>query len=268
MLDYHIATCLIQIATPLPKDRCQNLTIAIAHFHTFISRCEDYTLSPTSRSRTPVDAAAFRAQQIADFKREKATRARIADLHERIARITATSGGGQDDDDDDDVEAVERELTLEEIALSLGTAVQDVSIARDEIKILENIPEPVVQETGKENSDDSRLDMKMPTAHSGPLISADGKPLRPFVITSSKRQEILDGVFRPGHNLPTMSLDEYLDAEFEKGNIISGGGAQPVVEPVELTEEAEEAAMYKARNWDDYKDDNPRGWGNKGFNRG
>lgn len=60
----------------------------------------------------------------------------------------------------------------------------------------------------------------------GPVLSKEGKPLRPFVLTSnkSKRQEFQEGVFRPGHNLPTMTLDEYLQAEFEQGNVITGGG--------------------------------------------
>lgn len=56
-----------------------------------------------------------------------------------------------------------------------------------------------------------------------PLLSADGKPLRPFTIVGN-REEIRKGVFRPGHNLPTMSIDEYLEEERRRGNIIEGGG--------------------------------------------
>jgi hypothetical protein len=47
-------------------------------------------------------------------------------------------------------------------------------------------------------------------------------PLRPFVITS-KRQELRDQVFRPGWALPTMTIDEYLQQEEERGNHIKGG---------------------------------------------
>jgi immunoglobulin-binding protein 1 len=49
------------------------------------------------------------------------------------------------------------------------------------------------------------------------------KPLRPFIITS-KREEIRQGVFRPGWRLPTMTIDEYLELERARGNIIEGGG--------------------------------------------
>ena len=49
------------------------------------------------------------------------------------------------------------------------------------------------------------------------------QPLRPFVITS-KREQLREGVFRPGWRLPTMSIDEYLEQERARGNIIEGGG--------------------------------------------
>jgi hypothetical protein len=49
------------------------------------------------------------------------------------------------------------------------------------------------------------------------------KPLRPFVISNRGREEIQKQVFRPGHNLPTMTIDEYLELERQRGNILSGG---------------------------------------------
>ena len=57
----------------------------------------------------------------------------------------------------------------------------------------------------------------------GPLLSVDGKPLKPFTILGS-REQIRKGVFRPSHNLPTMTIDEYLEEERRRGNIIEGGG--------------------------------------------
>ena len=55
-------------------------------------------------------------------------------------------------------------------------------------------------------------------------MSKDGKPLRPFTLVD-KRQQVKDGVFRPGHNLPTMTIDEYLQEERRRGGIIEGGGS-------------------------------------------
>ncbi|KAJ1752139.1 Type 2A phosphatase-associated protein 42, partial [Coemansia sp. RSA 1824] len=96
-----------------------------------------------------------------------------------------------------------------------------------------------------------------------------GQPTRPFVLTNN-RQMIKDQVFRPGWALPTMSVDEYLQQEQERGNIISGGGKEP--EPkAEIDDndyDALDAEVVKQREWDDFKDNNPRGAGNMGGNRG
>lgn len=80
----------------------------------------------------------------------------------------------------------------------------------------------------------------------GALMDARGRPLRPFTITSSSapgpaagsdsltgaatitqlnaRQRVREEVFRAGHRLPTMSIDDFLEEEERRGNIITGGG--------------------------------------------
>ena len=54
------------------------------------------------------------------------------------------------------------------------------------------------------------------------------QPLRPFTILpageSADRARLQGQVFGPGHRLPTMSIDEYLEIERERGNILTGGG--------------------------------------------
>jgi hypothetical protein len=97
----------------------------------------------------------------------------------------------------------------------------------------------------------------------GPLLSRDGKPLRPFTLTD-KRTELRQGVFRPDHNLPSMSIDEYLEEERKRGGIIEGGGEKSGIrpEPEEDDHEKMDAETLKQRAWDDWKDDNPKGAGN------
>lgn len=102
----------------------------------------------------------------------------------------------------------------------------------------------------------------------GPILSKSGVPLQPFVLTSGRTQ-LQQGVFRSGHNLPTMTIDEYLDEEKKRGGIIEGGGAQSGI-PKEVDEDDYEKAdeeTTKARHWDEYTEDNPRGSGNT-LNRG
>ena len=105
-------------------------------------------------------------------------------------------------------------------------------------------------------------------SNKGPLLSAQGKPLRPFTLLD-KRTQLQAGVFRPDHSLPTMSIDEYLEEERKRGGIIECGGPQSGIKP-EVDEddmEAADRATMKAREWDEYVEANPRGSGNTS-NRG
>jgi immunoglobulin-binding protein 1 len=102
----------------------------------------------------------------------------------------------------------------------------------------------------------------------GPLLSKDGKPLRPFTLIDN-RERMRQGVFRPDHSLPTMSIDEYLEEEKKRGGIIEGGGPQSEIRPEpdeDNIEKADEETM-KARAWDEFTEENPKGSGNT-LNRG
>lgn len=105
----------------------------------------------------------------------------------------------------------------------------------------------------------------------GPILSKDGKPLQPFTLlgSSNDRQKLRNGVFRPGHNLPMMSIDEYLAEEKRRGGIIEGGGEQSGIapEPDEDNFDRADLETMKAREWDEFKEENPRGSGNT-LNRG
>jgi immunoglobulin-binding protein 1 len=113
-----------------------------------------------------------------------------------------------------------------------------------------------------------RLDDPLPQGRrGGPLLSTSGKPLQPFTLTD-KRNQLRDGVFRPGHNLPTMSIDEYLEEERRRGGIIDGGGGNvPAPEIDEDNMALADAETMKAREWDEFKEANPKGSGNT-LNRG
>jgi len=102
----------------------------------------------------------------------------------------------------------------------------------------------------------------------GPLLSKEGKPLQPFTITD-KRSQLRQGVFRPGHTLPTMTIEEYLEEEKRRGGIIDGGGENQnrAAEPDEDNMELADQETMKARAWDEYTEANPKGSGNT-LNRG
>lgn len=75
----------------------------------------------------------------------------------------------------------------------------------------------------KDDGYNDKLDDMSGSIKGGVLLSKEGKPLRPFVLLD-KRQKLRNGVFRPSHNLPTMTIDEYLEEERARGGIIEDGG--------------------------------------------
>lgn len=96
--------------------------------------------------------------------------------------------------------------------------------------------------------------------------------IRPFVLTS-KREQFAEGVFRPDHALPTMSVDEYLTEEIRRGGIQvpqeeGGGTREERVKSGREEEDEEDREMEKRREWDEYTESHAKGSGNMGFNRG
>ncbi|XP_062148644.1 PP2A regulatory subunit TAP46 [Alnus glutinosa] len=96
---------------------------------------------------------------------------------------------------------------------------------------------------------------------------------------TSERQRMAAQVFQPSHRLPTMSIEEAGLTEMEMMNTWQERNAKLMEEAnsswykdnrkpprpgaEEEDDEDDDAAQEKARAWDDWKDDNPRGAGNK-----
>ncbi|WEW60951.1 Type 2A phosphatase-associated protein 42 [Emydomyces testavorans] len=228
---------------------------------------EKYLESPDSFSLAPLnDAAARRQVKINRFREE-------TELKQKLENQRPIE---KDDD-------VVRQLYLAEINLYIHQALQSLDMLSQELSMLKaaqrvesaHPPEPPRDARRADENNTSgysdRLDIGVSPGdreRGRPLLSTTGVPLQPFVLTS-RRAEIQRGVFRPGHNLPTMTIEEYLEEERKRGGIIEGGGEQSGA-PKEIDEDemdkADEETM-KARAWDEFKEENPRGSGNT-INRG
>ena len=175
-----------------------------------------------------------------------------------------------------------RSLYLAELSLFSSQTFQSLDMITQETAILAQIrsAEPIDHgpiEDGREAVRGSargyseRLDgpMTLPgLGGRGPLLDNSSKPLQPFTLTS-KRAQLKDGVFRPDHSLPTMSIDEYLEEEKRRGGILdsNSGTNSQTVEFDEDNEAHVDAATVKAREWDEFVEANPKGAGNT-INRG
>jgi immunoglobulin-binding protein 1 len=174
-----------------------------------------------------------------------------------------------------------RDLYFTELELFAEQALQSLDMIVQENKILmhaqsgahatfEPVRDPRQMNRGSPIGFSERLDGSgQASGRGGPLLSKEGKPLQPFTITS-QRDRIRQGVFRPGHTLPTMSIEDYLEEEKRRGGIIDGGSEEnsgPAGEVDEDNVERADQETMKARQWDEYTEDNPKGAGNT-LNRG
>ncbi|KAI9316838.1 TAP42-like protein [Dichotomocladium elegans] len=245
---------------------------AKAYFNTYLSTCEDHQLmskadlevykqqQQQSLCKAALPAAQQRQQKIEQYKREKAIQNRIRELRDQL---DAAAAAGDDD--------VERDWVLALIDLQVMKALQQLRAIDQElvmVKEMESIEEDRrrMKSSGDNTAGRVRLDNNNGSSRANwgrdkPLLSRDGRPLQPFVITN-KRQAIKDQVFRPGHALPTMTIEEYLQQEDERGNIIRGGG-EPPAEKEEIDDNdhaAQDAETIRKREWDEFVEANPKGW--------
>ncbi|BEJ18250.1 hypothetical protein CspHIS471_0705270 [Cutaneotrichosporon sp. HIS471] len=187
-----------------------------------------------------------------------------------------------------------REPTILLLRLLADLAVSSVGNNAMELQILALAPpeptqgpleDPRARRT-EETDSTWRLDREPGQYKPRELISGGGRVLRPFTIlpstsAMSDRERLRSDVFRSGHRLPTMTIDEYLAEEDRRGNIIRGGGQASYDAPTESellelemendgtagAEEAAEKKRLKEENWAQFTDDNKKGAGNT-MNRG
>ncbi|KAL1915075.1 uncharacterized protein VTP21DRAFT_7780 [Calcarisporiella thermophila] len=251
------------------QDRENILNTAKSKFEQFLFNCEMYDILTDEdkltlekqRASTPSNQASLREQKIARFKREKATKARIDSLQQLL------TSSPQEDSQNLDREMVERELVLALLDLFVQKALEEIESIGKEMKMVEEMKHLNLKTDTRVRGQPQDYNDRLEMSPSGPLLSKEGKPLRPFVIMS-QREQLKQQVFRPGWALPTMTIDEYLEQERQRGNIISGGGKEPEKKEIDDNdEEAIDKETYKQRSWDDFKDNNPKGWGNR-MNKG
>ncbi|EIN07061.1 hypothetical protein PUNSTDRAFT_70691 [Punctularia strigosozonata HHB-11173 SS5] len=299
-----------------PEERIERIIASRGYLQTFVDRLLSYGVIPEAEqklygaSSTQVqDATRRREMKIKQYKAEKELRAQIearfslpiqairkrrrqtpveeddsSDLN-LIASLLPSSSAVPDEDGDD-TDDVLRQATLALLRLMYTQAQSQLASLEQELALLRSAPPrpPTVPESSRsDDAKDWRLDI--PTApRDGPLLDPNGKPMRPFTILpagASDRAEVQSQVFRPDHRLPTMSIDEYLEIERQRGNIITGGGPVSMEQPTTSEQLAidaeqdgsafgaqrEEEKRQKDENWARYTDANPRGAGNS-MNRG
>ncbi|KAF7363805.1 Serine/threonine protein phosphatase PP2A-associated protein [Mycena sanguinolenta] len=321
LVPYALAEVQGRVRSEGPDERIAFLVQSQKYLNTFISNLENYEIVPenerTLHAQDPAkikDASSRRDLKIKQYQREKDLRARIETIRKRRGQLPVDGetefdlissllpkkleGGAEEEEEDEESDDILRETILLLLRLCYAQAASQLLSLAQELELLQNAPRmpppppsrPENDRRGKERAAEGdmwKLDAPSPRGGpdgKGPLLDPSGKPLRPFTILpsgSSDRARLAAQVFGPGYRLPTMSIDEYLQIEQERGNILTGGGPgseNALTESEQLALDAEmdgskdgaekeEMKRLKDENWAQFTDENPRGAGNT-MNRG
>jgi len=235
--------------------------------------------------------APSRDAKIARFKAKQQRHKEIERLKALRDRRNRCGIAPDEEMDGHDQDSLDRTLALSELDIYKGDALENWSQSQRELPMIEMMVkmEAERQHMTKHSGTGSNSQHHNGTAND-PRRPPPGRGLQLTHITKDtatgqlqfKRDEVRAKVFRPGWSQPTMTLEELGEREYrqamEREERQKQAEANRVNEPkryedlvrdgMEDNAELVEASAKLDRQWDDWKDENPRGSGNKLANRG
>lgn len=246
----------------LPK-RVGFLEISEVYFKDFLLRCKNYELSKKQLvnnyedelledyssengglpRQTIADLAAQRDSKIQIYRLRKELKTREDELKPALDRA--------------DAEECIREYYLVIIERWILTAVEELKNIKSEKSVL-----------------GCMIRKKQEYSNGFSPKTNQVKPLKPIIITKNEIQKKVFGLGYP--SIPVMTIDDFYRQRFEKmvkehnnssesmqASAMMGDSMDEAAEKEQLMDRDDPAALHQARAWDDWKDDNARGSGNR-----
>jgi immunoglobulin-binding protein 1 len=225
--------------------------------------------------------ARFRAKQQAVNEQR-----RLESLRERRGRIGIAA---EEEMDGHDAEGLQRSLALGSLEIGKATCLDEWAAVLRELPLIASM----VREQNERQDKQGRYHVSDGTAQSrseqaNPAMRGAPESRGPLQVTHItqdgttgqllfRREEIKANILRPGWNQPTMSLEELADREvaraLEREARQKESEAHRLTQPRRMEQlrkdgQEDDADLVDAsaaldRQWDDFKDENPRGSGNK-----
>ncbi|KAK2849545.1 hypothetical protein Q5P01_009379 [Channa striata] len=270
-LKYLLLPALLGALTMKQTSRDKRLDMvqtARAYFMDFLRRCKEYNISQfelpksvgedassddTSDNGAPKPKsvpstsglfamAAQRQSKIERYRQKKELEARLSDVRRAV-------DSGQADDE------VTRDFYLLNIRRWISVSLEEIESIDQEMEILKNM------DFIKQN------ESRQPPPPARP-------PMKPFILTKDAVQAKVFGAGYP--SLPTMTVDDWYEQHSKHGVLPDQGIPRRVAveedtdakereeeEKETKAENDDEESLQKARNWDDWKDNHRRGYGNR-----
>eukprot|EP00057_Strongylocentrotus_purpuratus_P031811 XP_785736.2 PREDICTED: immunoglobulin-binding protein 1 isoform X1 [Strongylocentrotus purpuratus] len=254
------------------EDRLNIVQKGKTYFKDYIRRCRDYGVTKEEIPEDPPEESAQagalpraggRPNLAAMQCNRDAKIRRYKEAKELKQKLTALG-------DWDMIASREEDLQREFFNLMLkswvSTALEQLNSVQQELEILQHMAKMKKTENQRPGEEGAQM------RRNEPPPQQQRKPLKPFILTKDALQAQVFGAGYP--SLPTMTLDEFYQKELREGKIQLNSNAQPQmseeeeVEAIAIRKENEietddPEALRKAREWDEWKDDHKRGWGNR-----
>ncbi|XP_032993752.1 immunoglobulin-binding protein 1 [Lacerta agilis] len=247
-----------------PSKRLEHVQRARAGFMDFLKICKDYgighfelprEMEVESRDESESSSSSFNSvpgsdQQAVILAMASHRQAKIQrykqkkELENQLATLKPFIDGGQAEDEQI------REFYLLHIKKWISTSLEEIESIDQEAAILIR-----------------RDALKQGTANQPPRPL--GPPLKPFILTRDAAQAKVYGTGYP--SLATMTVDDWYEQHLKQGALPDQGISQAASAAAEKQQEEEkkgeekddDEALRKAREWDEWKELHPRGYGNR-----
>lgn len=255
--------CIVGQIFPAGEDRhrkrIDNLLCSEAYYKDFLKRMNAYGLKTAEKIPealldeefcTQIDSSSHtsrRKTKVETYEKIQKLKKKLKEIEKRM-RVCG--------DDNSDIEEQLRELYLNKLKLHVIESIEQCNLVIEERVMLENMIK---------RKHDARCGPSVePAKKEKKAISSFVVPVRIIPV------EVRDKVFGPGYpSLPKYSVEEYYDM-LERGGKLPVSNDAPELDKdeqdaIEDHEQDIDAAAYlkKKRDWDEFKDDNPRGSGNR-----
>lgn len=301
-LEFHLAKAHLGIPTNKSAERKSHVTQSMDLFNTFLQRMEQLELLSKEHTRdyhellditseqdvtdaSPRTAGQERENKIARFRAKQQAQKeveRLRSLQQRRGRLETCE---EEEMDGYDQESLERQVSLKTLSVHVAEALDEWYQALRELPMIE-----MAVKMEQQRSEEDRYCGVATPKENDTRQPLSAKPLQLTHITQNtvtgqlqiRKEEVLSQVFRPGWNQPTMTLQEL--GELEMKQAMEREARQKVSEAEQmnaprrydllvrdgLEDNADlvDASAQLDRDWDKFKDENPRGSGNKMGDRG
>lgn len=233
-------------------------------YELFIHKAEQYSLSTPS----PEEVCAGSLKNDTEDRKKNSQQSREAKIRRFKLRkslqiqLDAMSMSGYLSADPEQRATQDREYYELKIRLAALDSYEKLYVLKQEIEILSYAVDHYYDENEKKEKKVTEEEDSMDSL--GDQLGQAADMLR---TSFNQRQRLENQVLRPSHILPTITVEEFGTMELRAMERQSRRNSQREVERQEAlaslsNEEKDSMELARQRSWDDWKDVNPRGWGN------